>query len=1116
MTVIKVPSDQATIQDAVNVSRGGDVILVADGIYREEVAVVEKFDIRLIADGDNVVLDGEGVRSNAFTLQFSLGIEIKGFTIENYGNVGVLLENSECRLIRNSIRNIGANGIELQEGLALFAWQNTIENVSGSGILIFRQSSFLIENQIRNVGTHGIEAVNTTGLLVLENHIEGVGGNGLQLSFSSNNYIVKNQIQNNRGNGISLDSFSGVITANHVKKNEGNGIFVEATSEVTIIEENVIEENNQNGIEINGNNNAFIRNRVERNAIVDIVDHGTNNHFVNNQCKTSVPASICSEKVIGVIRVPSDQPSIQVAVDVAQRGDVILVADGVYHEAVEVFTPFIRIIAEGNDAVLDGKGIRSNAFFLTFVPFFDLVSGVEIKGFTIKNYVNDGIFVRFGAGNSFINNKIKNVGGNGIEVVNTSVSGGNLIWQNHIQKSGNGIRVDDSNTDINILENHITDVRKSGIDLNFTVDHFLWKNTVKDAGGNGIRAFASAATSILNNDVQCNDSNGIILEFTLLLRGISGSLIANNNVRGNKGRGIFINKSPLSIVEENNVTENKGNGIEFNIGNTSLIRNKVENNKPFDIVDSNNHFVNNRCKASNPTGICAEKVVAVIKVPDDQPTIQKAVNAAQEGDVILVADGVYHEAVEVATSFIRIIAEGDDAVLDGKGKRANGFFLFPASQFTEISGVEIKGFKIKNYCNDGILAVSGSFNSFINNRIKEVRGNGIELLNSTGSLVWRSIVEESGADGIRDFGQENYIIDNHVRKNKQEGISIEGIDSFDNVIADNYIEKNAGSGILISADSTLNLIEENKIKKNDEDGIEINGNNNAIIQNRFKKNRRVDIDDNGTGNHFVNNKCKTSDPSRICRQKIIRVIRVPSDQPTIQRAVNIAQPGDVILVADGVFHEAVEVSTNFIRIIAKGDNAVLDGEGTLSNAFVLAATGVEIKGFTIRNYVKDGILMNFGVANSLIRNHIKNVGGNGILLTSMNLLWQNKIEEAGGNGIQTNGLSDRNYILQNEIRNNQGSGIATFGDGMDVIAKNVITENKRSGIFLGGSTDFTVIQENTLNENEENGIELHGSNHAIIRNRLKNNTPFDINDLSNNLVENRCRTSNPAGICGRT
>ena len=47
----------------------------------------------------------------------------------------------------------------------------------------------------------------------------------------------------------------------------------------------------------------------------------------------------------------------------------------------------------------------------------------------------------------------------------------------------------------------------------------------------------------------------------------------------------------------------------------------------------------------------------IIHVPVDKPTIQGAVDAAQPGDLILVAPGTYHEAVKVCTSDLTIRGE---------------------------------------------------------------------------------------------------------------------------------------------------------------------------------------------------------------------------------------------------------------------------------------------------------------------------------------------------------------------------------------------------------------------------------------------------------------------------
>ena len=53
------------------------------------------------------------------------------------------------------------------------------------------------------------------------------------------------------------------------------------------------------------------------------------------------------------------------------------------------------------------------------------------------------------------------------------------------------------------------------------------------------------------------------------------------------------------------------------------------------------------------------------------------------------------------------------------------------------------------------------------------------------------------------------------------------------------------------------------------------------------------------------------------------IIRVPQDQDTIQSGVNIANPGDIVLVDKGSYKESVAVSTNSIRIVARVKHGVI-------------------------------------------------------------------------------------------------------------------------------------------------------------------------------------------------
>ena len=90
-------------------------------------------------------------------------------------------------------------------------------------------------------------------------------------------------------------------------------------------------------------------------------------------------------------------------------------------------------------------------------------------------------------------------------------------------------------------------------------------------------------------------------------------------------------------------------------------------------------------------------------------------------------------------------------------------------------------------------------------------------------------------------------------------------------------------------------------------------------------------------------------------------IRVPRDEPTIQLAVDAAKPGTLVLVAPGVYNEAVTVGPKHHDIVIRGEDratAILDGrfsaETGQDNGFHVRADGVAIENITARNFVNNG------------------------------------------------------------------------------------------------------------------------------------------------------------------
>jgi plastocyanin len=84
-------------------------------------------------------------------------------------------------------------------------------------------------------------------------------------------------------------------------------------------------------------------------------------------------------------------------------------------------------------------------------------------------------------------------------------------------------------------------------------------------------------------------------------------------------------------------------------------------------------------------------------------------------------------------------------------------------------------------------------------------------------------------------------------------------------------------------------------------------------------------------------------------------VHVPGDYPTIQAAVDAAQPGALVLVAPGTYREGVTVTSPDIVIRGEDRNTtIVDGEFRRDNGFKVLADGVAIENFTARNFTSNG------------------------------------------------------------------------------------------------------------------------------------------------------------------
>ena len=243
---------------------------------------------------------------------------------------------------------------------------------------------------------------------------------------------------------------------------------------------------------------------------------------------------------------------------------------------------------------------------------------------------------------------------------------------------------------------------------------------------------------------------------------------------------------------------------------------------------------------------------STIYVPDNHMTIQEAVNASNDGDMIIVRDGTYSENINV-NKRLTIRSENGSAFTTVIAANPKKNIFTVTADYVNIKGLTITG-TTSNKLTDfaaGIYLSQANYGNISDNNIS-YNGDGIWLWNSNNNIITDNIANSNGNYGIYLFSisDNNTIINNMVNFNNVSGIELWG--SNNNMIANNNASGNDRG--LYLWDSSENTLSGNNADSNKNYGFYLLMGGNNILQSNANSNNNYGIYlDKSRNNRLQNN-----------------------------------------------------------------------------------------------------------------------------------------------------------------------------------------------------------------------------------------------------------------------
>jgi nitrous oxidase accessory protein NosD len=320
--------------------------------------------------------------------------------------------------------------------------------------------------------------------------------------------------------------------------------------------------------------------------------------------------------------------SIQRAIRHASPGDTIIVHRGVYHENLTIRKSHLTLI--GRHAVLrqpahprgfcaqvsapevDGICVlgRVDASFNPLQP----TVGTTIRGFTVKRFHGDGIFMFNDADSRIVGNVAAHNSGYGI--AGFVQHGGAYLWNRSHDNTEPGLYLGDSPHADYVIAHNSVYRNQYGVFIRHSAhgrvhDNRSWGNCVgmfllDDGEQGGLHNMTLWNNRSWANDKACaadDEGSPPLSGIGVLLVGARRTLVTHNWITGNKPGGDSFISAGLVLV-----SAKIGGGSGSDPRHDTISHNTITGNSPLDVFydesGSDVHFPGNTCNTSQPSWIC--------------------------------------------------------------------------------------------------------------------------------------------------------------------------------------------------------------------------------------------------------------------------------------------------------------------------------------------------------------------------------------------------------------------------------------------------------------------------------------------------------------------------------